>query len=104
MSFLYLGLLAFSLAGLAMIDWRFKLAFFHQPLRAAITVAACTGLFLIWDATGIALGIFFTGQSDQITGLMIAPEMPIEEPVFLVLLCYTTLIIFRSFEKRGETK
>lgn len=104
MRFLYLGLLAFSLAGLAMIDWRAKLAFFVEPLRATLAILIPTGFFLIWDATGIALGIFFRGHSDQITGWMLAPELPIEEPVFLALLCYTTLIIFRAIEKRGAKK
>ena len=104
MSFTYLGLLAFSLAGLGLIDWKFGLAFFGQPLRALLTIVFPTIFFLIWDASGIALGIFFKGQTGLLTGVMLAPEIPLEEPFFLLLLCYTTLIVFLSFDRSRQTK
>lgn len=104
MSFTYLGLLAFSLAGLGSIDWKFGLAFFGQPLRALLTIVLPTIFFLIWDASGIALGIFFKGQTQLLTGVMLAPEIPLEEPFFLVLLCYTTLIVFLSFDRSRQTR
>jgi lycopene cyclase domain-containing protein len=103
-SFTYLGLLAFSIAGLGLIDWRLGLAFFGQPLRALLTIVIPTSFFLIWDASGIALGIFFKGQTQLLTGVMLAPEIPLEEPFFLLLLCYTTLILFLSFDRRGQAK
>jgi len=103
-SLAYLGLLTFSLVGLALIDWRGKLAFFAHPLRATMTLLIATAFFLVWDVSGIALGIFFLGQSEQLTGVLLAPQLPLEEPVFLLLLCYTTLIIFCSLSKRGEKK
>jgi hypothetical protein len=34
---------------------------------------------------------------------LLAPELPLEEPFFLVLLCYTTLILFLSI-RRGLAK
>ena len=104
MSLAYLGMLAVSIAGLALIDWRGRLAFFAHPLRAALTLFIATAFFLIWDASGIALGIFFKGQGSLVTGIMLAPEMPIEEPLFLLLLCYLTLVIFASLEKRRGRK
>jgi hypothetical protein len=32
--------------------------------------------------------------------VMLAPEMPLEEPFFLLLLCYSTLILFVSLSRR----
>ena len=100
MSFIYLGLLLFSLTGLALLDWRFKLAFAVSPNQAALAILVPAAYLLIWDAVGIGLGIFFIGNTTMLTGVLLAPEMPLEEPFFLLLLCYTTLIVFRAVEKR----
>lgn len=97
MSFVYLAALLISLAGLATIDYRFKLAFAKNPRAAAVAIAIPYLLFVIWDTAGIALGIFFKGQSQMLTGIMIAPEFPLEELFFLALLCYTTLIVTTWF-------
>ena len=64
---------------------------------AAIAIAIPYLLFVIWDAAGIALGIFFKGQSGLLTGIMLAKDFPIEELFFLALLCYTTLIVATWF-------
>lgn len=100
MSFVYLGLLLFSLSGLALLDWRFKLAFTVNFRSALLAVLIPAVYLLIWDAVGIGLGIFFIGNTTMLTGVLLAPEMPLEEPFFLLLLCYTTLIVFRAVEKR----
>jgi len=60
----------------------FQVGVFASPLRATLAILMPTAFFIIWDATGIALGIFFRGHTHQLTGLMLAPELPIEEPVF----------------------
>jgi len=99
-SFVYLGALAFSLLGLSLIDFRFKLAFAINPKGAALSVLLPAAYLLIWDSVGIRLGIFFIGKTTMLTGVLLAPEMPLEEPFFLLLLCYTTLIVFRAVEKR----
>jgi len=100
LSLVYLSLLVASIAGTGLIDWRFKLAAFVQPARTLLTLIICVIFFLIWDVTGIALGVFYTGSSTLITGVMLAPEMPLEEPFFLLLLCYSTLILFVSLSRR----
>ncbi|MEN9992625.1 MAG: hypothetical protein RLY83_195 [Actinomycetota bacterium] len=97
MNFVYLATLLISLAGLATIDFRFKLAFAKNAKAATIAIAIPYLLFLIWDAFGIALGIFFKGQSGLLTGIMLAKDFPIEELFFLALLCYTTLIVATWF-------
>ena len=102
MNFLYLGSLLISLAGLVALDRKHKLAFAKNPKAAAIAVAIPYLFFVIWDAAGIALGIFFKGQSQFLTGIMIAPEFPIEELFFLALLCYTTLIVSTWFARSKQ--
>jgi lycopene cyclase domain-containing protein len=99
-SFVYLGLLLGSLAGLALLDWRFKLAFAVNGLASFWAILIPSAYLLIWDAVGIWLGIFFIGETDLLTGVLLAPNMPLEEPFFLLLLCYTTLIVFRAIDKR----
>jgi lycopene cyclase domain-containing protein len=93
---IYLVALLASLGGLLLLDFRFKIALFRDWLAGTVAILVGVAFFLIWDLFGIAGGIFFRGESHGLTGLMIAPELPIEEPLFLVLLCYTTLEVFLS--------
>jgi lycopene cyclase domain-containing protein len=91
---LYLLALLFSLFGLLTLDRRFKLVFFRDWVSGSIAIGTGVLFFLIWDLFGIAGGIFFRGNTPGLTGLLIAPELPIEELFFLILLCYTTLEVF----------
>ena len=84
---------------MGLIDYKQKLALFTQPLRTIITLAVAVVVFLIWDFVGIALGIFFRGEGPYLTGITIAPELPIEEVFFLTLLSYTILIAYLGFKK-----
>ena len=96
---LYLAALTVSLLGMGLIDFKHKLALFSQPVRSAITIAVAVTVFLIWDLVGIAQGIFFRGEGPYLTGVTIAPELPIEEVFFLALLSYTILIAYLGFAK-----
>ena len=91
MTFVYLGALLVSLFGMVVLDHRFALFFFDAPRRAAVVLALGVTFFLLWDAGGIALGVFFRGETDLMTGLLLAPELPVEELFFLVLLSYLTM-------------
>ena len=95
----YLFGLLFSICGLALIDFRFKLAFFIRPLIAAAVIAISVSFFSLWDLAGIALGIFFRGHGSYLSGVAIAPEFPLEELFFLTLLSYSTLIAFTTVER-----
>lgn len=95
-AFTYLAGLLFGIAGMAMIDWRHKLAFWYDRRRTVVTLAACIGVFIVWDLLGIALGIFFHGGSDLSLPIRLLPEFPIEELFFLLLLCYCTLVIYQG--------
>ena len=91
MPFLYLVALAVALTGMVMLDRRFALFFWAAPRRAAIVLVTGVIFFLVWDLAGIGLGIFFRGETQFMTGLQLAPELPLEELLFLILLCYLTM-------------
>ncbi len=96
---LYLTAIIFSIIGMLVIDWRYKLAFFYAAKRTALITWIGVMVFLVWDLIGIHLDIFFIGQSSLMTGILLAPELPIEELFFLWFLCYFSLIIYRVSEK-----
>lgn len=89
--FSYLAALAIALTGMVLLDRRFGLFFWRDARRAGIVLPIGVAFFLLWDAFGIGLGIFFRGQTAFMTGALIAPELPIEELGFLALLCYLTM-------------
>jgi len=91
---LYLLALAIALTGMVMLDRRFQLFFWSDWLRAATVLAVGVVFFLVWDVAGIGLGIFFRGETDFMTGLQLAPELPLEELFFLTLLCYLTMNLY----------
>ena len=92
----YLAALLGSTACMLLLDWRYRLFFFRDlPVAVAVTVLG-TVFFLAWDAVGIGLGIFLRGDSDFATGVVLAPEMPLEEPVFLVFLVICTMVLYRG--------
>ncbi|KTR19442.1 lycopene cyclase domain-containing protein [Curtobacterium sp. C1] len=88
---LYLAGLLVSIAGIAVLDARYRLFFWRAPWRAAAVMAVGLVFFLVWDVAGVALGIFFIGPQDLLTGVLLAPDVPLEELFFLVLLCWTTM-------------
>ena len=100
----YLGALLLSLGGLALLDRRFRLAFWHDPRRAAWTVGIGVVAFLLWDVAGLLLGIFARGESPHMTGILLAPELPVEEVFFLTLLCYVALLAWRWFDRTASLR
>ena len=99
MQWFYLLGLLIGIAGMAILDWRYKLAFWSDARRTAFTLAAAIGIFIVWDFLGIWLGIFFHGGSQFSLPFRIAPEFPIEELFFLFLLSYCALVIFNGAKK-----
>lgn len=94
MTFVYLGTLVASLACMVLLDLRYRLVFWAVGARAAIALAIGVIFFLAWDLAGIALGIFHRGENAVSTGILLAPELPLEELVFLAFLCYLTLVLY----------
>lgn len=99
-SFGYLAALLVSIAGLAAIDHKRKIALFVHTKATVLSVSIGVVVFLIWDLLGIALGIFFRGDAPHLSGLLLAPELPVEELFFLILLCYNTLLAYGYFARR----
>ncbi len=93
MNVLYLAALAGALVSMALLDHRYRLFFWRSPVRAAIVLGIGLAFFIAWDAFGIALGIFARGESAFMSGIVLAPEFPLEELFFLTFLCYLTMVI-----------
>lgn len=93
MSLAYLACVLVALAAMVLLDRRFRLVFWRDARRAAITLAIGLAFFLAWDVAGIALGVFARGASPAMTGIEVAPDLPLEEIFFLVFLCYLTLVL-----------
>ena len=89
--FAYLIVLLVTIGCMVLCDWRWKLAFFLDARRATVLSLMVVAAFLLWDAFGIMTGSFFRGGSEYMTGVVLAPEMPVEEPVFLFFLTYLTI-------------
>ncbi|MET3862094.1 lycopene cyclase domain-containing protein [Dietzia sp. 2505] len=88
----YLLVQVVSFTGILVIDHRWKLAAFRAPAAAALAVTASVALLLTWDVLGVRSGVFFRGQTDFMTGLLVAPEIPFEEVVFLAFLSHLALV------------
>lgn len=100
-AYLYGAALAVSIAGLATLDWRYRIALFAEARRSIAVIAAGVAVFLLWDFAGVSLGIFFIGSAPYLSGWTVAPEIPVEELLFLTLLVYQTLLLWRWFERRA---
>ncbi len=96
---LYLGALLLSIAGVAALDWRYKLAFWHDYRRAAMTLGVGVTVFIAWDLLAIGQGVFLHGDSQYALPFTLLPQFPVEEIFFLFLLCYCTLALYRGAQK-----
>ena len=99
MSFLYLAGLLLSLSGMVLIDRRWKLFLWRDPRRGILVLVVGVVFLLAWDAAGVGLGVFFRGASPVLTGLQLAPEVPVEELFFLSLLCYLTMNLYGALSR-----
>ncbi|WP_415854644.1 lycopene cyclase domain-containing protein [Sinomonas sp. G460-2] len=94
----FIFLLAASVC-LAAVDHRFRLFLWRAPRAGAAVVVLGTAFFLAWDMAAIGAGIFELGGSPLMTGILLAPELPLEEPVFLAFFCYTAMVAFASADR-----
>ena len=94
MSILYLAVLLVAIACMVLLDRRFALVFWRDARRATVVLVSGLVFFLVWDLIGIGLHVFARGSSPFLTGIVLAPELPLEEVFFLLFLCYLTMILF----------
>ncbi len=99
MSFVYLALLLLSELGVCLLDFRFKLALGHSLSAGLRALGVGVAFFLLWDVAGINSGIFFEGAPELLVGINLAPELPIEELFFLLLLCHSALFLFAAISR-----
>lgn len=97
---LYLALLVFVLVCFGALDYKYKLVFFKDKIRAITVYAVSLFIFIIWDVLGIVLNIFFIGDTEFLTGILLGHEFPIEEIFFLTVLIYNPLIIYTFLKER----
>lgn len=89
----YLTVLLISLACMVLVDRRARLVLWSaHPVRGAMVLAAGTVVFLAWDLVAIRAGFYERGGA-VMTGVELAPHLPVEELFFVVFLCYVTLVL-----------
>lgn len=93
MSWLYLLAIVGSTACMGLVDHRWRLFVFARPGRALLLVVAGVVYFLTWDLLAIELDIYRRGESPAMTGVELAPALPLEEVFFVVFLCYLTMVL-----------
>lgn len=94
MGFIYLLSLLAGIACMLLLDFRFRLYFWRDARSATIVTLVGVAVLLLWDLAGIRLGIFIRGEGQIATGVLLAPELPIEEPIFLTFLVLCTMVIY----------
>ena len=99
MSLLYLGALLASTFCMGLVDHRWRLFLFHRPRAAVTAVAVGFVLFLVWDLVAIELAVYSKGRSPAMTGVDVAPHLPLEELFFITFLCYVTGVLHGLFTR-----
>ena len=99
MNAVYAAALMISIAGMVALDVRFSLVLRRHPVRGAIALAIGLIFFLAWDAVGIAQGVFRHVDSQWASGVILAPEFPLEELLFLFFLSYLTLVLLSGWQR-----
>ena len=91
----YLGTLLVALACMALMDHRWRLVLWSDLRRGLAVLAVGEVLFLVWDLLAVYLGFYRRGGAALMTGVQIAPDIPVEEAFFVLFLCYSTLVLHR---------
>ncbi|HWL59432.1 MAG TPA: lycopene cyclase domain-containing protein [Microbacteriaceae bacterium] len=95
----YLLILLAVIGCMLLVDRRWSLAFWRDARAATVCLVVGVVALLVTDIVGIALGVFFRGATWAMTGLLVGPELPIEELGFLVFLSYLTLNLLGLAER-----
>lgn len=94
--FVYLISLLLTIGCLLVIDFRYKLAFWNQVQKTVITLGVSLCFFILWDILGILLNVFSHGLSRISLTFTLFPQFPIEELFFLIVLLYSSLLLYRG--------
>ena len=97
MSWLYLASIVGSMVCMGLVDHRWRLFLFDRPRVALAAVAVGFVVFLAWDLVAIELALYTKGESPAMTGIDVAPHLPLEELFFITFLCYITGVLHGLF-------
>ncbi len=100
----YLLILLALIACMAALDARYRLFVFARPAPALLALVGGTAMFLLWDVIAIDLGIFLHRESGLMTGVMLGPQLPLEEAFFLLFLCYNAMVLFTGATALGARR
>jgi lycopene cyclase domain-containing protein len=95
MQLAYLATLVLGAGCMALMDHRWRLVLWADVRRALIVIGVGLVLFLAWDVAALRLGLYHRGESAGMTGVEVAPDLPLEEIFFILFLCYLTLVLHR---------
>ena len=102
--YFYIIFLCFSVLGLLLADYRYKIAFYKNREATVKTVGIVMILLLLFDVLGIINNIFTTNQRYVIGLYVVSKNLPVEEFIFLFLLCYFCLIVYLILNNRLKSK
>lgn len=95
----YLGCLLAASGCMLLLDWRYRLFWWRDARSAAIVTTVGFVALVVTDGIGIWQGVFLRGESEVATGVVLAPEFPLEEPVFLLFLILNTMVVFNLAQR-----
>jgi lycopene cyclase domain-containing protein len=96
-SWLYLASVVAATVCMGLVDRRWRLFVFARPRAALTALAVGFVFFLVWDLVAIELAVYSKGESPGMTGIDVAPELPVEELFFITFLCYVTGVLHGLF-------
>jgi lycopene cyclase domain-containing protein len=92
-SLVYLLSLVGVLTCMALVDRRWRLFFWADARRASVVFVAGFAFFLVWDLAALDLELYERGRSGLMTGIEVAPDLPVEELFFVAFLPYLTMVL-----------
>lgn len=104
-SWTYALILVFSLSGLAVLDWRYRLLIWRSQVsrKATFATLGCMlAFYLTWDIAGIWLKIFSTNPRYVLGIYFFTSDLPLEEILFLTLLTYVILLVVQLVDRYDQ--
>lgn len=92
----YLATVLASTGCVALVDRRWRLVVWSRAGRAAVVLPLGVAVFLVWDLLALDRGFYRRGGAEVMTGIDVAPGLPLEEVFFVLFLCYLTLVLHRG--------
>jgi lycopene cyclase domain-containing protein len=92
----YLATVLLSIGCVGLVDRRWGLVLWAHAGRAVVVLGSGVAVFLVWDLVALDHGFYRRGGAEVMTGVELAPGLPLEELFFVLFLCYLTLVLHRG--------